>query len=46
MSSKKTQTLLNLDTLKHDVDGLKNTLKIIEKTFSAYTNKPLEPMKY
>lgn len=44
MASKKTKTLLNLDTLKHDTNGLVNTLKIVEKTFSAYSNKPLEPI--
>lgn len=42
MTSKKTKTLLNLDTLKHDLNGLINDLKIIEKNYSAYKSKPLE----
>ena len=42
MSSKKTKTLLNLDTLKHDLNGLINDLKIIEKNYSAYKSRPLE----
>ena len=46
MESKSTKILLNLDVLKHDVDGLKNILKVIEKDFSKYENKPLETMSY
>jgi hypothetical protein len=42
MSSKKTKTLLNLDTLKHDLNGLINDLNIIEKNYSAYKSRPLE----
>lgn len=42
MASKKTKTLLNLDTLKHDLAGLMNDLKMIEKNYSAYKSKPLE----
>ena len=44
--SLKDKTLLNLDTTKHDLEGLEHQLGIIEKTFSAYTNEPLKPMKY
>ncbi|MCL5440326.1 MAG: hypothetical protein M1448_00370 [Candidatus Marsarchaeota archaeon] len=43
---KSTKILLNLDVLKHDIDGLRNTLKVIEKDFSKYENTPLETMSY
>jgi len=46
LDSKKTKTLLSLDTLDHDIEGLEHQLDIIQKTFSAYTNQPLKPMKY
>jgi hypothetical protein len=46
MESKSTKILLNLDVLKHDIDGLRNTLKVVEKDFSKYENAPLETMSY
>jgi hypothetical protein len=46
LTSLKEKTLLNLDTTKHDIEGLEHQLGIIEKTFSSYTNEPLKPMKY
>lgn len=46
LTSLKEKTLLNLDTTKHDIEGLEHQLNMIEKTFSAYTNEPLKPMKY
>ena len=46
LTSLKEKTLLSLDTTKHDLEGLEHQLDIIEKTFSAYTNEPLKPMKY
>ncbi len=44
LASIKEKTLLNLDTTKHDIEGLEHQLDKIEKTFSAYTNEPLKPM--
>ncbi len=44
LASIKEKTLLNLDTTKHDIEGLEHQLSKIEKTFSAYTNEPLKPM--
>lgn len=46
LQTKKTKLLLNLNTLDHDISGLKNTLAVIKKKFSAIANVPLEEMKY
>jgi hypothetical protein len=46
LERKKTKLLLNLNTLNHDISGLKNTMVVIKRKFSAIANAPLEEMKY